>query len=129
LSLRMPRGQYRMTRTRRPSLAATGSYTRLVATPRGRGASAGGRRREPGIDDEHLTRDPACLVAGEVDRAPAHVPRRALGAERRGPAAALPGFGPEVLHHRRPPRAGRDPLHADTARSELHSHACDAADH
>src|SRR5215510_8231214 len=109
----MPRGQYRMTSTRRPSLAATGSYTRLVATPRGRGASARGRRREPGIDDQHLTGDPARLVAGEVDRAPADVPPRALGAQRCGPPAVLPGRGPEFLDHRCPHRAGGDRVHAN----------------
>src|SRR5215217_6180567 len=40
-------------------------------------------RRDPRVDDERLSRDPARLVAREVDGAPAHVPAGALGAERR----------------------------------------------
>src|SRR5712692_10412087 len=44
--------------------------------------TASHRGRQAGVDHERLARDPARFVAREIDRAPADVPARALGAER-----------------------------------------------
>src|SRR5207249_9845828 len=71
------------------------------------------RDRDPAVDDQRLARDPAGLVAREIDGAPADVPRGALGAEGIRAPSALPRLGAEVLDHRRPHRTRRDRVDPD----------------
>src|SRR5881409_10295 len=85
-------------------------------------------QRQPAVHHERLARDPACLVAGEIDGGPADVPRRALDAERDRTAPALAHLRTEVLDHRSPHRPGRDRVDANRFRRELVRHADDEAE-
>src|SRR5436309_7190237 len=85
-------------------------------------------QRQPAVHHERLARDPARLVAGEIDGGPADVPRRALDAERDRPAPALAHLRTEVLDHRSPHRPGRDRVDANRFRRELVRHADDEAE-
>src|SRR5213594_3748705 len=87
-----------------------------------------GRQREPGIDDECLARDPARLVAREVDGAPGHIPAGPLGAEGTGAPPALAGVGTKVLHHRRPYGTRRDGVDANGLGTELDRDGADEPD-
>src|SRR5512145_3358177 len=91
-------------------------------------APLAGRCREAPVDDERVPRDPAGLVAGEVDRAPGHVPGAALHTERIGAPPPLAGVRAETLHHRRPHGAGRDRVDPDAPGPELDGDAGDEAD-
>src|SRR5436309_16044752 len=75
-------------------------------------------QRQPAVHHERLARDPACLVAGEIDGGPADVPRRALDAERDRPATALAHLRTELLDHRSPHRPGRDRVDANRFRRD-----------
>src|SRR5439155_6932458 len=87
-----------------------------------------GRQCEPGVDDERLARDPARLVAREIDRAPADVPAGALGTQRTRAPPALAGVGAEVLDHRRPHGTRRDGVDANALGAELDRDGADEPD-
>src|SRR6266478_4883770 len=84
---------------------------------------------EAGVDDERLARDPARLVAREVDRAPADVPAGPLRRERARAPPALARVGAEVLDHRRPHGPRRDRIDADPLGAELDGDRADEPDH
>src|SRR5262245_58060448 len=85
--------------------------------------------RQAGVDDQRLPRDPARLVAGQIDGAPAHVPARALGAERARAPTPLARRVAEVLHHGRPDWSGCDRVHVNALGPELDRHRADESDH
>src|SRR5713101_7233111 len=84
---------------------------------------------EAGVDDERLARDPARLVAREIDRAPADVPAGPLRRERARAPPALARVGAEVLDHRRPHGPRRDRIDADPLGAELDGDRADEPDH
>src|SRR5262245_20396524 len=105
-------------------------YTLRAFLPSFAAKRAFGRgHRQAGVDDQRLPRDPARLVAGQIDGAPAHVPAGALGAERARAPAPLAGGVAEVLHHGRPDGSGRDRVDAESLGPELDCYRADESDH